>query len=80
MSRPCGVSYLVMVTADLDRYRVFYEDTIGVDTALVLAAGPGHGRRAVAFVSDVMFHVLDGFSMLVFRDPDNIQLEFITLG
>jgi hypothetical protein len=59
MSRPSGVSHLAMVTADLDRYRVFYEDTIGVDIALVLAAGPGHGRQAIAFVGDAMFHVFE---------------------
>ena len=58
-SRPCGVNHVAVVTADLDVYRTFYEDTIGLDTALVLAAGPGHGRQAIVFAGDVMLHVFE---------------------
>ena len=38
MIKPSGVSHVAMVTADLDRYRDFYEDIVGLDTALVLGA------------------------------------------
>ncbi|MGD9531227.1 MAG: VOC family protein, partial [Pseudonocardia sp.] len=37
----------------------FYEGVIGLDTALVLGPGPGHGRQAVVFAGDVMLHVFE---------------------
>src|SRR4051812_20268529 len=58
-SRPCGMSHVAVVTADLDGYRSFYEETIGLDTALVLAAGPGHGRQATVFAGGPMLHVFE---------------------
>lgn len=54
-----GVNHIAVVTADLDGYRAFYEGTIGLDTALVLAPGPGHGRQAIVFAGDVMLHVFE---------------------
>ena len=55
----CGVNHVEVVTPDLDGYRVFYEDTLGLDTALVLGAGPGHERQAVVFAGEVMVHVFE---------------------
>jgi catechol 2,3-dioxygenase-like lactoylglutathione lyase family enzyme len=59
MSKACGVNHIAVVTPDLDGYRAFYEDILGLDTALVLAAGPGHGRQAVLFAGEVMLHVFE---------------------
>ncbi len=59
MSKACGISHVAVVTADLDGYRAFYEATVGLDTALVLAAGPGHGRQATLFAGDAMLHVFE---------------------
>jgi hypothetical protein len=58
-SRPIGINHIAVVTADLDGDRTVSEDAIGVDTALVLAAGPGHGRQAIVFAGDVMLHVFE---------------------
>lgn len=57
MSGPCGVSHLAVVTPDLDGYRAFYEDVVGLDTALVLGSGPR--RQAVVFAGEVMLHVFE---------------------
>ncbi len=46
-SVPCGVSHIAVVTGDLDGYGTFSEDVIGLETTLVLGAGPGHRRQAV---------------------------------
>jgi catechol 2,3-dioxygenase-like lactoylglutathione lyase family enzyme len=59
VSRLLGVNHIAVVTADLDRYRAFYEDALGLDTALVLGSGPGHGRQAVMFAGHVMLHVFE---------------------
>ena len=59
MSGVRGVSHIAVATADLDGYRAFYEDTLGLDTALVLGAGTGHGRQAVVFAGEVMLHVFE---------------------
>lgn len=59
MSRPLGVNHIAVATADLDGYRAFYEEAIGLDTALVLGPGPGHGRQAVMFAGDVVLHVFE---------------------
>lgn len=47
---PCGVSHVAVVTADLDRFRAFYEDVIGLHTTVVFGAGPGHAREAVLMI------------------------------
>jgi catechol 2,3-dioxygenase-like lactoylglutathione lyase family enzyme len=56
---PCGVSHVAVVTGDLDGYLAFYEEVIGLETTLVLGAGPGHGRQAVLFAGPVMLHVFE---------------------
>jgi catechol 2,3-dioxygenase-like lactoylglutathione lyase family enzyme len=56
---PCGVSHVAVVTGDLDGYRAFYEEVIGLETTLVLGAGPGHGRQAVLSAGQVMLHVFE---------------------
>lgn len=50
LTGPCGVSHVAVVTADLDRFRAFYEDVIGLRTTVVFVAGPGHAREAVLVV------------------------------
>jgi catechol 2,3-dioxygenase-like lactoylglutathione lyase family enzyme len=59
MSRPSGVSHIAVVTADLDAYRTFYENTIGLQTTVVFGSGPGHSRQAVLIAGDVMLHVFE---------------------
>ncbi len=59
MTGPCGISHIAVVTADLDRFRAFYEDTIGLATAMVLGAAPGHARQAVIVAGEVMLHVFE---------------------
>ncbi len=59
MIKPSGVSHVAMITADLDRYRDFYEHVIGLDTALVLGAGCELGRHAVLFAGDTVLHVFE---------------------
>ena len=56
---PVGVSHVAVVTADLDGFRAFYEDTIGLETTIVFGAGPGHARQAVIVAGDVMLHVFE---------------------
>lgn len=58
-SGPCGVSHVAVVTADLDRFRAFYEDVIGLRTTVVFGAGPGHAREAVLVVGSVMLQVFE---------------------
>ncbi len=50
--RPCGVSHVAVVTADLDAFRAFYEDVVGLRTSVVFGAGPGHAREALMVVGD----------------------------
>jgi hypothetical protein len=59
VSGPSGVSHLAVVTPDLDRFRAFYESTIGLQTTMVLAAGSAHARQAAIVVGDVMLHVFE---------------------
>ena len=59
MSEQVGVSHVAVVTADLDRFRAFYEDTIGLETTIVFGAGPGHARQAVIAAANVMLHVFE---------------------
>lgn len=47
---PCGVSHVAVITGDLDRFRAFYEDVIGLRTTVVFGAAPGHVREAVLVV------------------------------
>ena len=56
---PCGISHVAVVTADLDGFRTFYEEVIGLETAVVLGAGTRHGRGAVVFAGDAMLHVFE---------------------
>jgi hypothetical protein len=48
-----------VVTGDLNGYRAFYEEVIGLETTLVLGAGPGHVRQAVLSAGEVMLHVFE---------------------
>jgi catechol 2,3-dioxygenase-like lactoylglutathione lyase family enzyme len=59
MTRPTGVSHVAMVTADLESWRAFYEDIIGLDIALVLAPSPDLGRHAICFAGDAVLHVFE---------------------
>lgn len=48
-----GISQVVVITPDLDRFRAFYEDVIGMRTAIVLRMKLPPGlRHAVMSVSD----------------------------
>lgn len=58
-TRPCGISHIAVVTAELDGFRAFYEDTIGLETTLVLGAGPGHARQAIIAAGEVLLHVFE---------------------
>ncbi len=55
----CGISHVAVVTADLEGFRAFYEDTIGLETTMVLGAGPGHARQAIVHAGDAMLHVFE---------------------
>ena len=57
--RPCGFSHVAVVTADLDSFRAFYEDVVGLETMVVFGAGPGHGRQAILMAGDVMLQVFE---------------------
>jgi catechol 2,3-dioxygenase-like lactoylglutathione lyase family enzyme len=59
MSSPYGISHVAVVTADLDLFRSFYEDTLGLETMIVLTAGPGHARQAIILAGDVMLQVFE---------------------
>lgn len=63
MIKPSGISHIAMVTADLDGFRGFYEDIIGLDTLLVLGPEPGHGRHAILSAGSTVLHVfeVDGY-------------------
>jgi catechol 2,3-dioxygenase-like lactoylglutathione lyase family enzyme len=58
-TQPVGVSHVAVVTADLDGFRAFYEETIGLETTIVFGAGPGHARQAVIVAGNVMLHVFE---------------------
>jgi catechol 2,3-dioxygenase-like lactoylglutathione lyase family enzyme len=53
------VSHVAVVTADLAGFRAFYEDTLGLQTTMVLGRGPGHARQAVIAVGEVLLHVFE---------------------
>jgi catechol 2,3-dioxygenase-like lactoylglutathione lyase family enzyme len=59
VSTRVGVSHVAVVTADLDGFRTFYEETIGLETTIVFGAGPGHARQAVIVAGNVMLHVFE---------------------
>ena len=89
VSVPCGVSHVAVVTGDLDGYRAFYEEVIGLETTLVLGAGRGHGRQAVLSAGEVMLHVfelpgydptINGFSPAMFERGRLDHLGFTVAG
>jgi len=59
MSRPIGVSHVAVVTANLDGFRTFYEDIIGLETTVVFSGGAGHSRQAITMAGDSMLHVFE---------------------
>ncbi len=59
MSAPSGVSHIAVVTGDLDGFRAFYEDTLGLQTTIVFGGGPGHSRQAILMAGDAMLHVFE---------------------
>ena len=59
MSAPSGVSHIAVATTDLDGFRTFYEDTIGLRTTIVFGGGPGHSRQAILMAGDAMLHVFE---------------------
>jgi catechol 2,3-dioxygenase-like lactoylglutathione lyase family enzyme len=59
MSAPRRVSHIAVVTGDLDGFRTFYEDTIGLRTTIVFGGGPGHSRQAILMAGDDMLHVFE---------------------
>ncbi|MET0864489.1 MAG: VOC family protein [Nakamurella sp.] len=58
-SRPLGFSHVAIVTADLDRFRAFYEEAIGLETTVVFSGGAGHTRQAIVMAGDSMLHVFE---------------------
>jgi catechol 2,3-dioxygenase-like lactoylglutathione lyase family enzyme len=63
VSAPVGVSHVAVVTPDLDGFRAFYEDTLGLETTIVFGAAPDHDRQAVIVAGNVMLHAfeVDGY-------------------
>jgi catechol 2,3-dioxygenase-like lactoylglutathione lyase family enzyme len=60
MIAPTGISHVAMVTADLDRYRKFYEQVIGLDTAIVMRGeAADHPRHAILFAGATVVHVFE---------------------
>jgi catechol 2,3-dioxygenase-like lactoylglutathione lyase family enzyme len=57
--KPSGISHVAIVTGNLDGFRAFYEDTIGLDTTMVFNGGPGHSRQAILMAGDAMLHVFE---------------------
>ena len=75
MAHPLGISHVAVVTRDLDGFRTFYEDTVGLVTTTVFGGGPGHSRQAILMAGDAMLHVFEvadynptdhGFSVAMF--------------
>ncbi len=58
-TRPSGISHVAVVTRDLDAFRAFYEDTIGLETMIVLGAGSEHARQATVVAGGVLLHVFE---------------------
>lgn len=58
---PTGISHLAGITADLDRYRAFYEGVLGLRAGVVLRLPhPPYLRHAIFFVSDsCVLHVFE---------------------
>ena len=56
---PSGVSHIALVTADLDRFRAFYEQTLGLQTTMVVGPGRDHARQAVIHAGDAMLQVFE---------------------
>ncbi|MDN5918335.1 MAG: VOC family protein [Pseudonocardia sp.] len=77
------------MTADLDGFRSFYENTIGLETAMVFGAGPGHCRQAILMAGVAMLHVFEvaghdpttsGFSSAMFERGRLDHLGFTAPG
>lgn len=56
-AQPIGVSHIAMLTADLDRFRQFYEDVVGLETMLVMSGE--HGRHALVAAGRAILHVFE---------------------
>jgi len=56
-ARPIGVSHIAMTTADLDRFRRFYEDVVGLETMLVMTGDDG--RHALIAAGSAILHVFE---------------------
>jgi catechol 2,3-dioxygenase-like lactoylglutathione lyase family enzyme len=55
-----GINHVAMVTGDLDRFRRFYEDVVGLDVALVLrGGGPALRRHAVLLAGPTAVHAYE---------------------
>ena len=59
MNTPTGFSHVAVVTGDLDGFRTFYEDTIGLETMTVFGGGAGRSRQAVLMAGDGVLHVFE---------------------
>jgi len=59
MNSLSGVSHVALVTGDLDGFRAFYEDVVGLETTVVFSGGPRHSRQAILMAGDVMLHVFE---------------------
>jgi len=54
-----GVSHVAVITGNLDRFRAFYEDIIGLETTVVFSGGPARTRQAILMAGDAMLHVFE---------------------
>lgn len=59
IEKPSGVSHVAVVTGNLDGFRTFYEDVIGLETTVVFGGGPAHTRQAILMAGDAMLHVFE---------------------
>jgi catechol 2,3-dioxygenase-like lactoylglutathione lyase family enzyme len=70
--RATGISHVGIRTADLDRFRSFYEDVIGIDVQLSFAHGPD--RVAVIAVGDGTLVVFEGTGE---ARPDGLGIDHL---
>lgn len=54
---PTGASHIALMTPDLDRYRTFYEEVVGVQTLIVMSGD--HGRHALLAAGSLILHVFE---------------------
>lgn len=59
MIRPTGINHIATVTPDLDRFRTFYEEAIGLETLLVMGGCEKIGRHAIVLAGNVVLHVFE---------------------